>query len=94
MGWVNKALTETNDALAAPENTAPIYEKQKMDGCQWGGGNGISQRQTRWMDADPATLIPQLVALLSDTSERSMRGKSAACHISQTTRREDRRAGK
>lgn len=37
VGWRDKSLTETNDVLAGPDQTAQIHEKQKMDECQWGG---------------------------------------------------------
>lgn len=37
VGWGDKNLTETNDVLAAPDQTAQIHEKQKMDECRWGG---------------------------------------------------------
>lgn len=35
--WGDKNLTETNDVLAAPDQTAQIHQGRKMDECRRGG---------------------------------------------------------
>lgn len=34
--WGDKTLTEINDVLAAPDQTAQIHGKSEIDECRWG----------------------------------------------------------
>lgn len=62
MGWGDKNLTETNDVLAAPDQTVQIHGKEKMDECRWGGlareeGIGFYRgKQDGWMQTKPPRL--------------------------------------